>query len=300
MLRKFLLSATSLTIIALSTACAQNQTAASDAPAPAATAGSSATPTVTIPHSAAEPTPIGDSTPPAAAENNDWSVHSNQIRFSRVHVKGKYIAMTFDDGPSATDTPRLLDILAKRHIHATFFVVGENAARYPKILQREVAEGHEIGNHSWSHPQLSKMSRAAVKSQILRTQNAIEKATGKRPVLLRPPYGAITKSQEKWIHDELGYDIIMWEVDPLDWKHMKGETGAERSARVKRSILKAVRPGDIVLSHDIHSTTVDAMPATLDALLAEGYQFVTVSQLINMAAPDAPKPKKAAAKKSVR
>lgn len=298
MLHKLLLSAASLTLIALNSACAQNQTAAPATPAPTTTVNAAATPTVTTPNSAAEPTPIGDSTPSTAAKNNDWSVHSSQIRFSRVYVKGKYIAMTFDDGPSATDTPRLLDILAKRHIHVTFFVVGENAARYPKILKREVAQGCEIGNHSWSHPQLSKMSKAAVTSQILRTQNAIQKATGLRPVLLRPPYGAITKSQQKWIHNQLGYDIIMWEVDPLDWKHMHGESNAERSARVKRSILKDVRPGDIVLSHDIHSTTVDAMPSTLDALLAEGYKFVTVSQLINMATPVPPKPKKTAPKKA--
>ena len=208
--------------------------------------------------------------------------------------------MTFDDGPSATDTPRLLKILADRHIHATFFVVGENAARYPKILRSEVAQGCEIGNHSWSHPDLAKMSKAAVTSQILRTQEAIQKATGLRPVLLRPPYGAITKSQEQWIHNQLGYDIAMWEVDPLDWKTMPNEkhNPAARSARVEREILKQVRPGDIILSHDIHSTTVDAMPATLDRLIAEGYKFVTVSQLINMAEPEPAKPTPTAKKSS--
>ncbi len=195
---------------------------------------------------------------------------------SSVHVDGPYIALTFDDGPNEKLTPRLLDLLAQHHIHATFFVVGENAAQYPKILQRAVREGHEIGNHSWSHPNFAKISEEAVRSQVKRTEDAITSATGARPTLLRPPYGSITSRQKRWLHDELGYEIILWDVDPLDWKNPGPSVVANR-------ILKETRPGSIVLSHDIHAQTIEAMPDTLRELEEKGFKFVTVSELLKMA-----------------
>jgi len=132
--------------------------------------------------------------------------------FSSVHVDGPYIAMTFDDGPSATLTPKLLDLLAAHHIKATFFVIGENVAEHPDIVARAAREGHEIGNHSWSHPNFAKMSDQGVRSQLQRTDDAIKSATGMRPMLLRPPYGSITAREKRWIHDEFGYQIILWDV----------------------------------------------------------------------------------------
>ena len=167
------------------------------------------------------------------------------ITFNSVHVDGPYIAMTFDDGPSATLTPKLLDILAAHHIKATFFVLGEMVAEHPEILARAVREGHEIASHSWSHPNLAKMSQEGVRSQLQRTDDAIKSATGKSPTLFRPPYGSITEREKRWIHDEFGYDIILWDVDPLDWKR-------PGPAVVRNRILKETRPGSIVLSHDIH------------------------------------------------
>ncbi len=125
------------------------------------------------------------------------------ITFSSVHVDGPYIAMTFDDGPSAVLTPKLLDLLAARHIKVTFFVIGENVAEHPEIVARAAKEGHEIGNHSWSHPNFAKMSQENVRSQIQRTDDAIKNATGKRPTLLRPPYGSITQREKQWIHDRI-------------------------------------------------------------------------------------------------
>jgi peptidoglycan/xylan/chitin deacetylase (PgdA/CDA1 family) len=191
--------------------------------------------------------------------------------------------MTFDDGPSQKLTPKLLDLLAADHIKATFFVVGTNAAEYPEILQRAVREGHEIGNHSWSHPNLGKMSDDAVRRELRKTEDAIVAATGIRPTLFRPPYGSLTLRQKRWIHDEFGYRIILWEVDPLDWKRPGPSVIANR-------IVKATRSGDIILSHDIHPGTIDAMPATFNALEAKGFKFVTVSELIAMARPITPKP----------
>jgi peptidoglycan/xylan/chitin deacetylase (PgdA/CDA1 family) len=203
------------------------------------------------------------------------------ITFSSVHVDGPYIAMTFDDGPSATLTPKLLDLLATHHIKATFFVIGENVAEHPEIVARAAREGHEIGNHSWSHPNLAKMSEEAVRSQLRRTDDAIKSATGVRPTLLRPPYGSITAREKRWIHDQFGYQIILWDVDPNDWKR-------PGPAVVRNRILKETRPGSIVLSHDIHPGTIEAMPSTFDALEAKGFKFVTVSELIRMAVAQPP------------
>src|SRR5437660_8500256 len=201
-----------------------------------------------------------------------------RITFSSVHVDGPYIATTFDDGPSATLTPKLLDLLAAHHIKATFFVIGENVAEHPEIVARAAHEGHEIGNHSWSHPNFAKMSEDSVRRQLWRTDDAIKNATGKRPALMRPPYGSITEREKRWIHDEFGYRIILWNVDPYDWKR-------PGPAVVRNRILKETQPGSIVLSHDIHPGTIEAMPSTLDALETKGFKFVTVSELLRMATP---------------
>jgi peptidoglycan-N-acetylglucosamine deacetylase len=214
-----------------------------------------------------------------------------RITFNSVNVDGPYVAMTFDDGPHATLTPKLLDLLATHHIKATFFVIGENAAAHTEILARAAREGHEIGNHSWSHPNLAKMSDAGVRRELQRTEDVIRNVTGARPTLLRPPYGSLATRQKHWIHEEFGYQIILWEVDPLDWKR----PGA---AAVCNRIVKAARPGSIILSHDIHPGTIEAMPSTLEQLEAKGFKFVTVSELIGMARPETPKPPPSASPKS--
>lgn len=203
--------------------------------------------------------------------------------YAQARVDQPYIAMTFDDGPSAENTPRLLEMLKQRNIKATFFLIGQNVVSNPDLVRRILAEGHEIGNHSWTHPQLSKLSDDRVTAEITKTQDAIKDASGFTPALLRPPYGAITPRQREWIQDRFGLNIILWSVDPFDWKRPGASVITQR-------ILSQTRPGAIVLSHDIHKQTVDAMPATLDALIAKGYKFATVSQLIAMN-----KPKPAAA-----
>jgi peptidoglycan/xylan/chitin deacetylase (PgdA/CDA1 family) len=220
----------------------------------------------------AEPTPAKRAT----ARETRATPEEPGITFNSVHVDGPYIAMTFDDGPSATLTPKLLDLLAAHHIKATFFVIGENVAEHPEIVARAAREGHEIGNHSWSHPNFGKMSDDGVRRQLQQTDDAIKNATGNRPTLMRPPYGSITTREKRWIHDEFGYDIILWDVDPYDWKR-------PGPAVVRARILKETRPGSIVLSHDIHPGTIEAMPSTFDELEAKGFKFVTVSELIRMA-----------------
>jgi len=229
----------------------------------------------------AEPTPAKRAT----ARETRATPEEPGITFNSVHVDGPYIAMTFDDGPSATLTPKLLDLLAAHDIKATFFVIGENVAEHPEIVARAAREGHEIGNHSWSHPNFGKMSDESIRRQLQQTDDAIKSATGKRPTLMRPPYGSITTRQKRWIHDEFGYNVILWDVDPNDWKR-------PGPAVVRARILKETRPGSIVLSHDIHPGTIEAMPSTFDELEAKGFKFVTVSELIPMAAarPSHPSP----------
>ncbi len=204
-----------------------------------------------------------------------------KVTYNGANVEGPYIALTFDDGPSAANTPRLLEMLAKRNVKATFYVVGRCVKDNPAILKRTVEEGHEIGNHSWSHPKLSSMSEAAVREEIQKTHDAVLEVAGVPPKSFRPPYGAFTEKQQRWAFKEFGYKTVLWTVDPFDWKRPGANVVAQR-------ILSQTQPGSIILVHDIHKGTVDAMPEVLDGLLAKGYKFVTVSELLAM---DKPKPK---------
>ena len=203
------------------------------------------------------------------------------VTFSRVSVGQNYVAMTFDDGPHPQNTPKLLDILRERNIKATFYVIGRNVDLYPAITRRIVAEGHEIGNHSYTHGNMSKMSDDKVREELKKTADAIARAAGVKPRTLRPPYGALLQTQRSWIHSEFGYPTIMWAVDPRDWQRPGPSVVTSR-------ILSATTPGSIVLAHDLHAPTVTAMPATLDGLLQKGYKFVTVSQLLAMKPNEAP------------
>ena len=199
------------------------------------------------------------------------------LAFSRVAVNDKYIAMTFDDGPHSQNTPRLLDMLRARNIKATFYMVGSNVDLYPQVVRRVVAEGHEVGNHSYTHRLFSKMSDSELRQELTRTRDAIVRAAGVQPRTLRPPYGGMLQRQREWVNAEFGYPIILWSVDPLDWKRPGSHVVCAR-------ILSATTAGSIVLAHDLHGQTVDAMPATLDGLLQRGFKFVTVSQLLAMKA----------------
>lgn len=183
------------------------------------------------------------------------------------------VAMTFDDGPHPSLTPKLLDMLKARNLRATFYLIGNRVVTWPDIVKRIADEGHEIGNHSWSHPNLAKHSNASVLSQIDRTTDAIYKVTGRPPVTFRPPYGSFTKRQRLMLYQERNLPTILWSVDPQDWRRPGASVVAKR-------ILKHSRPGAIILSHDIQSGTVKAMPNTFDGLTARGLHFGTVSQMM--------------------
>jgi peptidoglycan/xylan/chitin deacetylase (PgdA/CDA1 family) len=182
-------------------------------------------------------------------------------------AKAKCVALTFDDGPGEY-TGRLLDDLREAGAHATFFMLGENVKGHEVLLKRMVAEGHELANHSWSHPQLTALSSDAVRSQVQRTNKVIEAASGVRPVVFRPPYGATDRRVGKAV----GMPQILWSVDTLDWEFHN----VARNVRVGTHEPKG---GGIVLFHDIHKTSVDAIPRVLSGLKKRGFTFATVSQM---------------------
>ncbi|MFI0370888.1 polysaccharide deacetylase family protein [Actinomadura sp. 1N219] len=185
-------------------------------------------------------------------------------------TRAKCVALTFDDGPAAS-TGELLDILAGRRVKATFFLIGKNVAEHPELVRREHEAGHEIADHSYSHANLGRASKKKILSELTRTQDAIRRASGVTPTMLRPPYGSTSKRLAE-ITRELGLAQVLWTVDPQDWDSRDTED-------VERRVLEAAKPGYIVLMHDIHRTTVKAVPKIIDRLAAEGYVFVTVSEL---------------------
>jgi len=184
--------------------------------------------------------------------------------------KLKCVALTFDDGPGS-QTALLLRMLREQHARATWFVLGQMVAAHPENLRRIAAAGHEIGNHSWSHELMTSVSNAEIRSQFDRTDAIIRRTIGYRPALVRPPYGGINSRVDAVLRDE-GHPVILWDVDPLDWRDRNSSTVASR-------VLSHVHPGSIVLMHDIHPTTVGAVPRILAELDRRGYTFVTVSEL---------------------
>ena len=198
--------------------------------------------------------------------------------YKQFHINTNAIALTFDDGPHATNTPRLLDMLKERGIKATFFLIGRSVGTHPEIVRRIVAEGHEVANHTWDHKMLRSMGPEKINEELQKTTDAIVAACGIEPKVYRPPFGAINSKQQKAVMEKFGYPSIVWEIDTNDWK-------APRSiAKVHDAILKDAHAGSIILCHDIHSETVDAMPSTLDELKAKGFLFMTISQLIKLEA----------------
>ncbi|SKA89867.1 Peptidoglycan/xylan/chitin deacetylase, PgdA/CDA1 family [Prosthecobacter debontii] len=198
-----------------------------------------------------------------------------KISYSQVNITEKVLAMTFDDGPHPTLTPKLLDILKARNIKCTFFVIGKSAKAYPNIIKRMIAEGHEVANHTWTHASLTSRSDAQIRNELQMSEDALVAVANYRPHLIRPPYGAINTRIKQLMFSEFGYSTILWSVDPQDWRRPGVSVVTSR-------LVNGAHPGAIMLAHDIHPPTIEAMPSMFDQLLAKGYQFVTVSQLLNM------------------
>jgi peptidoglycan/xylan/chitin deacetylase (PgdA/CDA1 family) len=192
----------------------------------------------------------------------------------KLDPNGKYIALTFDDGPSPEVTPRILKALKEHGAKATFFMLGNQVAAHPALARKVAEDGHEIGNHSRSHSDLSKKGPGKIKAEMDFTKEKIKEAAGVSVHLIRPPYGAYGDCLLEYA-EKSGDAIILWSVDSLDWK-------SKNAAFMQDIILKMAAPGGIILMHDIHPPTADSLPKILTVLKNEGYQFVTVSQLLNL------------------
>ena len=182
---------------------------------------------------------------------------------------GKKIALTFDDGPHPYYTQQLLKGLKERNVKATFFITGQNVKAYPEIVKEIYAEGHLIGNHTYSHIQLTSKNEESFKQEILRTNEAIKEVTGQDTIYVRPPYGSWNKEFEK----ELNMFPVLWTVDPLDWC-------SSDASRIVRSVCSKAKENDIILMHDQYKTTVTAALKIVDELTQKGYEFVTVDELL--------------------
>lgn len=186
----------------------------------------------------------------------------------------KFIAITFDDGPNYGTTSKILDELEKRNLRATFFVLGVAASTNKTILARMKRNGSEVANHTYSHPNLTKIDASAIKSEMSRTSEIIKDATGRLPTLMRPPGGAV--NQEVIIAArQLGMATVIWSLDPEDWKH-------RNSNYIASYVLENAKSGDVILLHDTHHTTANAVPEILDRLVSAGFTFVTVSEMLQI------------------
>lgn len=180
----------------------------------------------------------------------------------------KKVALTFDDGPNPKTTMQILETLDKYDAQATFFMLGSMVKAYPEIAKKVQEAGHEIGNHSWNHPDLTKQSTEKVQSEIRDTNTIIEMVTGEKPTSFRPPYGAVNAA----VRQQTNLPIVLWNVDTLDWQD---RDAYQLLVNVKRD----VKNGSTVLMHDIHQSTADGLEAVFAYLQSEGYTFVKVSEL---------------------
>lgn len=183
----------------------------------------------------------------------------------------KLIALTFDDGPNSANTPKLLDMLKKYGVHATFFVLGCNVGGNEKLLRRMADEGHEIGNHSYDHSKFTALSDDAIISQLARTNKLIYNACGVTITLARPPYGARNTRVLKRF-GALGLACVLWSIDPEDWNTANAKA-------VRDHVVKRAKAGSIILMHDLRASSVAAAESIIRTLTEQGYRFVTVSEL---------------------
>lgn len=187
----------------------------------------------------------------------------------------KRIALTFDDGPHYKYTEEILDILAEYDVKATFFVVGSLAERYPELILRELSEGHEIASHTWSHPHLAKLPEATLENELSATEEFLYELAEYRPRLFRPPEGKCPDTVRR-VAAELDYEVVLWTVDTRDWAHTPSDM-------IVKTVLDNTESGSIILCHDFiggNSPTPEALRKFIPELKRNGYEFVTVSDLL--------------------
>lgn len=191
------------------------------------------------------------------------------VSASATPVETPKIALTFDDGPSAAWTPALLDGLKERGVKATFFLIGENADKNPEIVKRMAEEGHLIGNHTYHHVELTKVSENEARLELADTSAVIDRITGKEPEYMRPPFGAWQRKLEQ----EIQMLPVLWTIDPLDWT-------TENQDEIVNKVVTEAEENDIILLHDCYKSSIEAGLRIVDILQEEGFVFVTVDELL--------------------
>lgn len=192
------------------------------------------------------------------------------------NTEEKLVALTLDDGPHEVKTEKILAVLDKYKVKATFFVIGQNAEKNPQLVKKAAELGHEIGNHTYDHKSIYKLSGEILCEDVEKCSNVIKGITGKKPKLFRPPEGFMNDTIASAVAEN-GYDVILWKVDTYDWK---GKSAAE----IASNVIRSVKSGDIILMHDYiwrQSHTAEALDIIIPQLLERGYKFVTVSELID-------------------
>ncbi|TDQ34231.1 polysaccharide deacetylase family protein [Aureibacillus halotolerans] len=192
-----------------------------------------------------------------------------------------HIALTFDDGPDPRYTPHLLDILKEAGVHATFFVIGSNAQEHPDLIKRMVSEGHTVGNHTFSHPNISRLSYDQLINEMEATDNIIFQLTGQKPLFMRPPFGLLPPSHVAMLQS-VNKKVILWSVDTEDWRGIP-------AGDILHKVRDGIRPGAIVLMHDGGSRKQDLSqtPVAVKKLIDEyssSFEFITVDQLLSLPA----------------
>jgi len=219
--------------------------------------------------------------------NNDVVIAEpkREENIKKIYRKGPNtmkVALTFDDGPDPVYTPQVLDVLKKYNVKATFFLVGERVEKNPSIVKRIYEEGHTIANHSWDHANLNTLNEYELEQDMADTDNSIKKIISKRPKLMRPPYGAANTSTLEQLNN-MGYKVIHWSVDTLDWK-------AKTKEEVLARTLPDIHEGAIILFHSAGGKgqslmpTINALPTIIETLQEKGIEMVTVDDLLSLAA----------------
>lgn len=227
------------------------------------TASANDTPTVSIPLSFVDPILAERFQAGEVAATNILTPKPREL-----DPNGKYVALTFDDGPDPNSTKQILDLLDKYNAKATFFLLGNRVQYYPEMVQEEFKRGHEIGNHSWSHPQLTKLNVEQVQQEVNRTDDAIKAAIGQPSSVFRPPYGAINDT----VRAQIPTPVELWSIDTLDWKH-------KNASMLLPAVQNAMHNRAVILMHDIHQSTADGLDSVLAYLQGQGYEFITVSEM---------------------
>ncbi|MCC5891121.1 polysaccharide deacetylase family protein [Exiguobacterium sp.] len=223
--------------------------------------------------------PLEDVTPYVSkqiSEQSEDNIEETTVTPSRppLDPDGKYVALTFDDGPHPTVTPKVLEALEAYDARATFFMLGSQIEFYPDVAKAVASAGHELANHTEHHPNLAQLPLDGIEAELESVDQRIEQLVGERAKLVRPPYGAKNEEVERVI-EMRGQTLALWTVDSLDWSH-------RNPSEMHKLIVDGVHPSAVVLMHDIHASTAEGLPRVLATLEREGYEFVTMSELLTI------------------